>query len=324
MLRIIYLGTPQFAVPTLEELLNGDDFEVVAAVCQPDRAKGRGQKVEEPPVKKVAVANNIPVFQPISLAKSPDVVAAMAALKPDVLVMVAFGQILKKEVLSMAPLGVINVHGSLLPQLRGAAPINWSIINGDTITGVTTMQTEAGLDTGPMLLKDQIVIDDNMTAEDLAHTMSQVGAKLLVKTLRQLRDGLLTPQAQDDSQSTFAPRLGKELSAIDWQKSALQIHNQVRGLTPWPSTTTHFRGQELKIVKTRLLPVGQGDAAVQPVAPITPGKAGTLHKTSEGLLVSCGSGQLLQVLEVQPLSRARQDAKNWTNGVRLLDGECFE
>lgn len=318
MLRIIYLGTPQFAVPTLEALIAADDFEVVAAVCQPDRARGRGQKLSEPPVKQVAAAHNIEVLQPASLAKSPETVAAMASLKPDVLVMVAFGQILKKDVLNIAPLGVINVHGSLLPSLRGAAPINWSIINGDTITGVTTMQTEAGLDTGPMLLKDTIEIDDDMTAEDLAKTMSHVGAALLVKTLRQLQAGTLVGERQDDGLATFAPRLDKELSPVDWANPARKIHNQVRGLTPWPGTTTHFRGQELKIVKTQLPKENQGEKQVQA------GKPGTLHKTNNGLLVSCGDGGLLQVLSLQPASRSSQDAKNWTNGVRLLDGECFE
>jgi methionyl-tRNA formyltransferase len=318
MLRIIYLGTPQFAVPTLEALIAEGDFEVVGAVCQPDRAKGRGQKMSEPPVKQVAAAHNIPVFQPVSLAKSPETVAQLAALKPDVMVMVAFGQILKKDVLNLAPMGVINVHGSLLPDLRGAAPINWSIINGDTTTGVTTMQTEAGLDTGPMLLKDTIVIDDEMTAEDLAKTMSHVGAALLVKTLRQLRHGTLVAESQDDSKATFAPRLDKELSPIDWANPARKIHNQVRGLAPWPATTTHFRGQELKIVKTRLPAANPGETQVQP------GKPGTLHKTNSGLLVSCGDGGLLQVLFLQPASRSSQDAKNWANGVRLLDGECFE
>ena len=322
MLRIIYLGTPQFAVPTLNQLVEADDFEVVAVVCQPDRPKGRGKHVEEPPVKRVALSHNIPVFQPVSLAKSPDIVQAMKDLKPDVLVMVAFGQILKEPVLKMAPLGVINVHGSLLPQLRGAAPINWAIINGDTVTGVTTMQTEAGLDTGPMLLKAEIIIDDEMTAEDLTNTMSMVGANLLVKTLRALKDKQVTPEIQDDSQSTFAPRLGKELSPIDWQKSARQIHDQVRGLTPWPATTTKFRGQELKIVRTSLsgtaLPGDQG--VITPKAD----KAGTIHKSGQAVLVSCGDGNLLELLEVQPLSRSKVDAKNWINGVRLLDGEAFE
>ncbi|MBS2011110.1 MAG: methionyl-tRNA formyltransferase [Cyanobacteria bacterium SZAS TMP-1] len=319
MLRIIYLGTPQFAVPTLEALIQApDDFTVVAAVCQPDRPKGRGNKLEEPPVKQTALAHNIPVFQPVSLAKSPEIVEAMAALKPDVLVMVAFGQILKAPVLQMAPMGVINVHGSLLPQLRGAAPINWSIINGDTVTGVTTMQTEAGLDTGPMLLKAEIPIDDEMTAVDLAQTMSHVGAELLVKTLRLMVKGEVKAQPQDDSQATFAPRLGKELSPIDWQKSATSIHNQVRGLTPWPATTTQFRGQELKIVKTRLC-----GPEVNQKTPQESAKVGTIYRSGQDILVRCGDG-LLQILEVQPLSRAKQDAKNWTNGVRLVDGECFE
>jgi len=321
MLRIIYLGTPQFAVPTLEALIQADDFDVVAAVCQPDRPRGRGNKVEEPPVKKTAIAHNIPVFQPVSLAKEPEVVEALAALKPDILVMVAFGQILKKAVLTMAPMGVINVHGSLLPELRGAAPINWSIINGATVTGVTTMQTEAGLDTGPMLLKDEIPIDDEMTAEDLTQTMSQVGAALLVKTLRLLQEGKITPEVQDDSKATFAPRLGKELSPIDWQKSARKIHDQVRGLAPWPSTTTTFRGQEIKVIRTRLCKGGPG-ITIETID--TAAKAGTIYKHGQDLLVRCGDGALLQILEVQPLSRAKQEAANWTNGVRLVDGECFE
>ncbi|MBU6453830.1 MAG: methionyl-tRNA formyltransferase [Cyanobacteria bacterium REEB67] len=329
MLRIIYLGTPQFAVPTLLELIKADDFEVVAAVCQPDRPRGRGNKVEEPPVKKAALEHNIPVFQPISLAKSPDVVEAMAALKPDVLVMVAFGQILKQAVLTMAPYGVINVHGSLLPKLRGAAPINWSIINGDTITGVTTMQTEAGLDTGPMLLKDEIVIDDEMTAEGLAAKMSEVGAHLLVKTLRKLKDGLLVAEKQNDDEATFAPRLDKSMSPIDWSKGSRQIHDQVRGLAPWPATTTRFRGQELKIVRTKLIDLN-AQAALS--AKIT-GKPGTIYRHEQELLVECGGGgagregcekSFLQILEVQALSRAKTEAKNWVNGVRLVDGERFE
>lgn len=327
MLRIIYLGTPQFAVPTLEALIEADDFEVVAAVCQPDRPKGRGKKLEEPPVKKVAAAHNIPVFQPVSLAKSPEIVQAMAELKPDVLVMVAFGQILKTPVLTMAPHGVINVHGSLLPKLRGAAPINWSIINGDTVTGVTTMQTEAGLDTGPMLLKDEIPITPDMTAEDLTETMSQVGARLLVKTLRQIDS--IKPESQNDAEATFAPRLGKELSPIDWQKSATEIHNQVRGLAPWPATTTLFRGEELKIVKTRLHSETEPHTSAsaedkERQKPETNGKVGQIYKHGQNLLVSCGDGNLLQILELQPMSRSKQEAKNWVNGVRLVDGECFE
>jgi len=317
MLRIIYLGTPQFAVPTLEALLQSpQEFDVVAAVCQPDRPRGRGNKVEEPPVKKTALAHNIPVFQPVSLAKQPEVVEAMAALKPDVLVMVAFGQILKTPVLTMAPMGVINVHGSLLPELRGAAPINWSIINGGTVTGVTTMQTEAGLDTGPMLLKDEIPIDEEMTAEDLALTMSHVGAALLVKTLRLLQAGQIIPEVQDDSKATFAPRLGKELSPIDWQNPARKIHDQIRGLAPWPATTTKFRGQELKIVKTRLC------RSAPP--PPDSGKAGTIYKHGQEVLVRCGDGAMLQILEMQPLSRSKQDSASWANGVRLVDGDCFE
>jgi methionyl-tRNA formyltransferase len=322
MLRIIYLGTPQFAVPTLRELISADDFEVVAAVCQPDRPKGRGNKVEEPPVKQVAAAHNIPVFQPVSLAKSPDVVEAMRALNPDVLVMVAFGQILKEPVLKMARLGVINVHGSLLPALRGAAPINWSIINGNTVTGVTTMQTEAGLDTGPMLLADEIVIHDEMTAEDLTLEMSEVGAKLLVRTLRDLRDGKIAGIKQDDEKSTFAPRLDKTLSPIDWHKTARQVHAQVRGLAPWPGTTTSFRDSEIKIVRTKLVAEAQAQSLAQVLGDkLTNAKPGAIFKHDD-LYVKCADG-LLEVTSVQPQSRAKTDAKSWANGVHLNDQDIF-
>jgi methionyl-tRNA formyltransferase len=254
-----------------------------------------------PPVKVLAEAHGIPVFQPQALARSPETVEAMKALEPDLLVMVAFGQILKKNVLEMAPLGVINVHGSLLPTLRGAAPINWSVINGDTITGVTTMYTEAGVDTGPMLLKAEIAIGPDMSAPELATEMSQVGADLLIKTVEALINKTLVAERQDDSKATLAPMLSRAISKIDFKKPAQEIHNLVRGLTPWPATMANFRDAELKIVKTKTLddtsPLYQSAAAS--------GKPGEIIKADGKVFVLCGDKKLLELLEVQPANRAK-------------------
>lgn len=325
MLKVIYLGTPQFAVATLRELIAHGrelDLEVVAVVCQPDRPKGRGGKVEMPPVKMLALEHGIQVFQPQALAKSPETVEAMRALNPDLLVMVAFGQILKKNVLEMAPLGVINVHGSLLPTLRGAAPINWAIINGDTTTGVTTMYTEAGVDTGPMLLKKEIAIGPDMTAPELSSEMSEVGAALLIETIKGLKNKTITPEKQNDSPSTLAPMLSRAISKIDWRKPAAEIHNLVRGLSPWPGTVANFRDAEIKIVKTKLPQLS--DAAR---AQCANKKVGEIIRTEGKVLIMCGGDDktrsIIELLEVQPANRAKLAAAAWVNGVRLESGECL-
>lgn len=326
MLKVIYLGTPQFAVPTLASLIENQEklgLKVVAAVCQPDRPKGRGGKVEMPPVKVLAEAHGIPVFQPQALARSPETVEAMKALQPDLLVMVAFGQILKKNVLEMAPLGVINVHGSLLPELRGAAPINWSVINGDTVTGVTTMYTEAGVDTGPMLLKTEIAIGPDMTAPELATEMSHVGAALLIKTVEALINKTLVPERQDDSKTTLAPMLSRAISKIDFNKPAQEIHNLVRGLTPWPATMANFRDAELKIVKTKMLDDASEIASAGQQSAAASGKPGEIVKANGKVFVLCGDKKLLELLEVQPANRAKLAATAWVNGVRLETGECL-
>ena len=317
-MRIIYLGTPEFAVPTLKRLIEEKDFEVVAAVCQPDRPKGRGNKVVAPPVKVKAQEHGIPVLQPEKLAKAPEIVQAMRDLKPDVIVMVAFGQILKEVVLKMAPFGVINLHGSLLPQYRGAAPINWSILNGDTKTGITTMQTEAGVDTGPMLLKAEVEITENMTAPELAEKLSHIGAELIVKTLRGLKDGSVKPEVQDDSLATFAPIMTKEMADICWTKSAQHIHNQVRGLVPWPGTTTGFRGGQLKIVKTELVKEGGREQKALP--------PGTVLATGKDVVVACGEAgtERLKIVLVRPPGKGDVDARSWANGARLSESERFE
>lgn len=312
-MRIIYLGTPEFAVPTLEKLIAWPHGEVVAVVTQPDRPAGRGRHVFAPPTKLLAEAHGIKVLQPEKLSKSPEIVQAMRDLNADIMVMVAFGQILKKEVLTMAPHGVMNLHGSLLPKLRGAAPINWAIINGETQTGNTTMFSDAGVDTGKMLLKQKVPIGPDMTAEELAETMSVVGAGLVIETLERIRNGTIEPLEQDDSQATFAPRLTKDMGQIDWKKSAQEIHNLVRGLYPWPGTFTHLNGAVLKVVSTRTADGSVGGAGTAP---------GTIVTEGGKVMVACGTtgGELLELVEVQPINKARMSARDWMNGARLKSG----
>jgi len=327
--RVIYLGTPEFAVPTLKRLIEESDFEVVAAVCQPDRPKGRGNKIVAPPVKQTAEAHGIPVLQPEKLAKAPEIVEAMRSYNADVIVMVAFGQILKEVVLKMPPFGVINLHGSLLPHYRGAAPINWSILNGDTVTGITTMQTEAGVDTGPMLLKAEVEIGENMTAPELAEALSNIGAELIIKTLRGLKDGSVKPEKQNDDLATFAPILTKEMAEIDWTKTSWHIHNQVRGLVPWPGTSTVFRGVPLKIVKTEMVKDANAKQAPHstPVAAQHSSLApGTIVSAGKEVLIACGPDgkERLRLLTVKPQGKGDIEARNWVNGAHLTDSERFE
>ncbi len=251
-MRILFLGTPEFAVPSLERLFAWKDVELVGLVTQPDRPSGRGKTISSGPTKISALQHGIPVLQPEKLSKAPDVVQAMQDLNPDILVTVAFGQILKKNVLNMAPHGVMNVHGSLLPKYRGAAPINWAIIKGEKITGVTTMFSDPGIDTGKMLLKREMQLTDEMDAESLAEAMSHVGADLLVETLQKLMDGNLVPETQNDEEASFAPRLSKEMGNIDWSKSSEEIHNLVRGLAGWPGTYSHYESAAFKVMSTKI------------------------------------------------------------------------
>jgi len=240
----------------------------------------------------------------------------MRALQPDLLVMVAFGQILKEPVLKMATHGVVNIHGSLLPKYRGAAPINWAIINGESETGITTMFSDAGVDTGKMLLKRSVPIDLETNAEQLAQTLSHVGAELLVETIEKMRDGTLEPEAQDDSLASYAPLLKKEMGRIDWSKSAADVHNLVRGLYSWPGAYTQFGDAPLKILKT--LPASDYVASGA--------KGGQVVATGKRLVVACGPGgdSGLELLEVQPPNKARMSASAWANGVRLAAGAAFE
>jgi len=316
MMRVIFLGTPDFAVPTLEKLIAWPEAEVVAVVAQPDRPAGRGNKLRKPATAQVAEAHGIQLLQPEKLSRSPETVEAMRVLEPDVLVMVAFGQILKKPVLYMAPHGVVNLHGSLLPKYRGAAPINWAIINGETTTGITTMFSDEGVDTGKMLLKRDVAIGPNATAGEIALELAVIGADLVIETLARLKDGRLEPQAQDDGLATYAPLLKKEMGRIDWSGPAQDIHNLVRGLMPWPGSYAQFQGAQLKITRTAPATLKRPES----VAP------GTITSVAGSITVACGADgrDRLELLEVKPENRGAMKARDWANGVRLQTGTVFD
>lgn len=269
-LKVIFMGTPEFAVPSLAALI--DKAEIICVVTQPDRPKGRGHKFQAPPVKIFAEENNLRVIQPLKV-KAPEVVAQLAELKPDLIVVVAFGQILSQTILDIPRFGCINVHASLLPKYRGAAPIEWAIINGETVTGITTMQMNAGLDTGDILFKSEVKISDEMILPELRERLMTTGADLLLKTLYKLQNGGLQPIKQDDSQSCYAPLIKKDTGLIDWKKSARDIHNLVRGLYGG-ARSGKFKIWRTRIADENLLPaeikivgqkffVGTGDGALE-------------------------------------------------------------
>ena len=306
--RIIFMGTPEFACPTLQALLDRRE-QVVAVFTQPDRPKGRGQKMQPPPVKELAAAHGIPVFQPLKV-RAPEVIEQIRELRPDLIVVVAFGQILPKALLDIPPHGCVNVHASLLPRYRGAAPLNWCIVNGESETGVTTMLMDVGLDTGPMLLKRSTPIDPDENILSLHDRMSSLGAELLGVTLDGLKAGSIDPEPQDDSQSCYAPLLKKEHGQIDWQRSALEIHNQVRGLSVWPGAVCLLDGEPLKLYQTR---PGQGN-----------GEPGTvLAVGKDGIEVACGQGSLL-IRELQAAGSRRMDAVSFLAGHPLPVGTCLK
>lgn len=295
--RVIFMGTPDFAVPCLARLVEISD--VVAVVTQPDRPKGRGQKLLPPPVKVFAQEHGIAVYQPVRV-KATDFVDVLRGLAPDLIVVVAFGQILSKEILSLPPLGCINVHASLLPRYRGAAPMQWAIVRGEKETGVTTMFMDEGLDTGDMLVRETLPITQAMTAAELHDAMMKLGADVLEKTLFSLSEGTLKRTPQDDALSTYAPLLDKEVGRIDWKKSAQEIHDLVRGLNSWPGAYTMLEGQKFKIWRTRL---AEGTAE--------PGEI--VSVTKQGLLVGTGEG-MLEILELQAPSKKKMAAGDYVRG----------
>ena len=297
-MRLVFCGTPAFAVPTLERVVAVGN-EVLAVITQPDRPRGRGQHAAAPPVKEAALRLGLRVEQPEKVRR-PEAVELLRTLAPDAMVVVGYGQIIPQAVIDLAPLGIINVHASLLPKYRGAGPIQWAIIRGETRTGVTTMRIDAGLDTGDILLKRETEIGAEENAVDLGRRLAVMGADLLVETLAGIAAGAIVPEKQDSSRATYAPLLRKEDGLIDWALPAGEIHNRVRGLQPWPVAYTRFRGQTLHIWKSR---VSEADrASVRP------------------LVVKCGAGAL-ELLELQLEGRKRVSAADFANGQRLTENE---
>jgi methionyl-tRNA formyltransferase len=303
-LRLVFMGTPAFACPTLQRLVDhGDD--ILAVVTQPDRPKGRGQQLTPPPVKSLAAAHGIPVIQ-TARVRAPEFIEAMEELKPDLIVVVAFGQILPKALLDIPHYGCINVHASLLPRYRGAAPINWCIINGETETGVTTMQMDVGLDTGDMLVRKSTPIEPDEDASSLHDRLAVIGAEALAQTLDLLRSGELVPEKQDDSRSCYAPMLKKDDGLIDWNRPPQVIRNLVRGLVPWPGAFTHLDGASLKIYRA-LSACGSG----------LPGTV--LSAGKDGIEVACQGGSIM-VQELQLEGRKRLTAAEFLAGCRIAPG----
>lgn len=301
------MGTPEFAVPTLRAMLDAG-VEVVGVVTQPDRPAGRGREVVASPVKRVAVERGIDILQPLKI-KAPDAVAWVQERRPDVIVVVGYGQIIPAAVFDWPKLGTVNVHASLLPKYRGAAPIQWAIANGETVTGVTTMRIEAGLDTGDILLVRETGIGPEETASELSLRLAAMGAELLTETLRGLEAGTITPRKQDDAAATYAPILKKEDGRVDWTRSARAISNQARGFDPWPGAFTKFRGELLQLRRVR---------AVEESA----GGPGRIEVAGRALKVACGEGGL-EVLELQPEGKRRMTAPEFLNGRRPESGEML-
>ena len=308
-MRIVFMGTPDFSVPCLQALVD-DGHDVCAVFTQPDKPKGRHGVLSAPPVKELALKYDIPVYQPDSL-KNDEIKSFFASLGADLAIVVAYGKILPEEFLNAPKYGCINMHASLLPKLRGAAPIQWSIINGEKRSGVTAMQMDKGLDTGDILLSESVEIRDDETAQELHDELSVLGAQVMRKTLLMLQKGVLLPIRQDDSQSTYAPILTKELSAIDWQKSALQIHNQIRGLYPWPGASAVLNGKTLKIHSAKLL--GK-----------TEGEPGEVVFNDRRLCVACGDGNAVELLVIQAPGKKAMPVTDYLRGNPVVLGTIFE
>ncbi len=310
-MRIVFMGTPEFAVPSLRALLE-NGYQVEAAFTQPDRPAGRGQKLTACPVKLLAQERGVPVHQ-FEKIKAPEGVACLKELKPDLVVTAAFGQILSREILEVPRYGTINVHASLLPAYRGSAPINWCIINGEREAGVTTMLTDVGMDTGDMLLKVRTPIGELETAGELTVRLAELGAQLLIETLRGYPHGGLTPQKQDERLASYQPMLKKEMGHIDWTKAASEIACLVRGLNPWPCAYAQGDMGRLKIYLARPC-----EARFQ-----APAGTVTLASAKEGLFVACGEGWL-EILEMQAPNARRMTAKAYLQGKRIDEGSKLD
>ena len=307
-MKVIFMGTPDFSVGTLEALIEAG-HEVALVVTQPDKPKGRGGKMQYTPVKEVAVAHNIPVYQPKRI-REPECIEELRKYNADIMVVIAFGQILPKEILEMTPYGCVNVHASLLPSYRGAAPIQWAVINGEKVSGVTTMQMNEGLDTGDMLLKVEIPLDEKETGGSLHDKLAEAGARLCVETLDALKAGTVTPEKQGDSPTAYAKMLDKHMGKIDWKMSAKEIERLIRGLTPWPSAYTRWNENDkgMKIWEAEVAE-GQTDKAVGTVVEVA----------KDGFFVQTGDG-LLKITALQIPGKKRMDAAAFLRGYQMETG----
>lgn len=308
-ISVVFMGTPDFAVPCLEMLCT-QNYRIKAVITQPDRPRGRGQKLVVSPVKACAMEHDLPILQPQKI-KTPEFETLLEELNPDLIVVVAFGQILSKRILDIPRLGCINVHASLLPKYRGAAPLHWSVINGETKTGVTTMFMDEGLDTGDMLLTAEMDITEQTTTGEVHDTLQAMGADVLAETIQRLIAGTVIRRPQNSDEATYAPLLTKELERIDWTKDARAIHNLIRGLNPWPGSYTMLRNKRLKL--------WQSEVANE----VTNEAAGTIIRVDgERILVATGSG-VLALTNVQPEGKKRMVAGDFARGHQIQAGEIL-
>jgi methionyl-tRNA formyltransferase len=310
--RLVFFGTGRFAVPCLQALADRA-CDIARVITQPDRPQGRGRQTAPPPIKIAAEALGLSVDQPAAI-RTPEFLAALRTLRPAMQIVVAYGRILPPDVLAVPPLGTINVHASLLPRYRGAAPIQWAIANGESETGVTTMMLDAGLDTGPVLLRAREPIHPTDTSVDIETRLAALGADLLIETLRKIEQGQAVPQPQDESQATLARIISKEDGVVDWRMPAQQIENRLRAFTPWPGLTTRMGTTRIKLLAARPLSAPAAHAPAGEVLAITP----------EGLQVVCGEQTTLQVSRLQPESGRAMDAWAFAQGRRLAAGMRFE
>ena len=311
-MKIIFMGTPEFSIPCLEALIN-HEHEVIAVVTQPDKPKGRGKKVQPTPIKEVALKNNIPVYQPLKV-KDPEFTTFLRSLSPDLIVVVAFGQILSKDILDIPPNGCVNVHASLLPKYRGAGPIYWSVINGEEKTGVTTMFMDVGLDTGDMILKEEIPILEQDTAGTIHDKLSSLGARVLINTIKLIEQGKAPREKQKDEEATYAPMLDKKLGKIDWGKSSKEVVCLIRGTNPWPVAYTSYQGQKFKIYEAELFDKEYKGRQQGEIVEIVP---------KEGLVISTGDGSVI-INDVQFDGSKRMSMDEYLRGHNITLGIILE
>lgn len=312
-MKIVFLGTPLIAVPSLQYIFKQPDIEVAAVVTQPDKKAGRGQCLTCSSVKCLALEENLPLYQPTSIRKDAGLIKILKELQPDFFITFAFGQILSQEVLDIPKFGTINLHASLLPKYRGANPIQAPIINGDKFTGITTMLTDIGIDTGAILLQKVIEITENMNSAELTEIISKESPELLYQSIKGLFEDKIKPIPQNHEEATHAPKVNKDDGILDWNESALQIHNKVRGFKPWPSTYTYINGTCIKITETRLYKESVKSGNIGEI----------IGKINTGINVATGNG-IITITKVQPACKKEMDALSWYNGARLPKGSFFK